>query len=48
MEISTSKKTKKPLKKLNHKRNIKFMNPFLSQETYQIGKGEDFLKGCLA
>jgi hypothetical protein len=30
MERSTSKKTKEPPKKVNHKRNIKFLNPLLS------------------
>jgi hypothetical protein len=44
----TSKKTKEPPKKANHKGNIKFSNPLLSQEAYQITKGEDLLKGCLA
>jgi hypothetical protein len=48
MEGPTSKKTKEPPKKVNHKGNIKFPNPFLSQEAYQIGKGEDLLKGCIA
>jgi len=30
MEGSTSKKTKEPPKKVNHKGNIKFLNPLLS------------------
>jgi hypothetical protein len=47
MEVPMSKKTKKTPKKANHKGNIKFPNPFLSRETYQIRKGEDLLKGCL-
>jgi len=52
MEGPTSKKTKEPPKSANHKENIKFSNPLLlkplSQEAYQIRKGEDLLKGCLA
>jgi len=36
-----------PPKKVNHKRNIKFLNPLLLQESYQIKK-ENLLKGCLA
>jgi hypothetical protein len=48
MEGPTSKKTKEPPKKANHKRNIKFLNPFLSQEAYQIRKREELLKGHLA
>jgi hypothetical protein len=47
MERPMSKKTKEPPKRVNHKRNIKFLNPFLSQEAYQIGKEEDLLKECL-
>jgi hypothetical protein len=47
MEGPTSKKTKKPLKGVNHKENIKFLNPLLSQEGYPIRKGKDFLRGCL-
>jgi hypothetical protein len=43
MEGPTSKKTKESPKRANHKGN-----PLLSQEAYQIGKGEDLLKGCLA
>jgi len=35
-------------KKVNHKGNIKFPNPLLSWEAYQIRKGEDLLKGHLA
>jgi hypothetical protein len=38
MEGSTSKKTREPSKRVNHKGNIKFLNPLLSQETYQIRK----------
>jgi hypothetical protein len=45
MEGHTSNKTKEPIKKVNHKGNIKFPNPFFSQEAYQIGKGEDLLRG---
>jgi hypothetical protein len=41
---------KYPPKRANHKENIKFLNPLLlkllSQEAYQIRKGEDLLKGC--
>jgi hypothetical protein len=48
MEGPMSKKTKEPPKKVNHKGNIKFLNLLLSQEAYQIGKGEDLLKGHLA
>jgi hypothetical protein len=47
MEGPMSKKTKKPPRKVNHKGNIKFLNPFLLRETYQIRKGKDLLKGCL-
>jgi hypothetical protein len=43
MEGSTSKKTNEPPKKADHKRNIKFPNPFLLQERYQIRKREDLL-----
>jgi len=43
-----SKKTKEPPKGANHKGNIKFLNPLLLQEAYQIGKEEDLLKGGLA
>jgi hypothetical protein len=39
----TSKKTKEPPKKVNHKENIKFLNPLFSQEAYQIRKGKDVL-----
>jgi hypothetical protein len=49
MEGPTPKKTKdSPLKKVNHKGNIKFPNPLLSRVAYQIRKGEDLLKGHLA
>jgi hypothetical protein len=48
MEGPTSKNTKEPPKRVNHKGNIKFSNLFLSQEAYQIRKGEDLLKGRLA
>jgi hypothetical protein len=36
-----SQKTKEPPKRENHKGNIKFPNPLLSLEAYQIRKGED-------
>jgi hypothetical protein len=39
-----SKKTKEPPKRPNHKpqgENLKFSNPLLSREAYQIRKGED-------
>jgi hypothetical protein len=45
MEGPTSKKTKESPKKANHKGHIEISNPLLSQEAYQIGKGEDLLKG---
>jgi len=48
MEIPMPKKTNEPPKKANHKVNIKFPNPLLSQKTYQIKKGKDLLKECLA
>jgi hypothetical protein len=48
MEGPTSKKTKKPPKKVNHIRTIKFLNPFLSRKAYQIRKGEVFLEKHLA
>jgi hypothetical protein len=41
MEGPTSKKTKGPPKRVNQKGHIKFLNPFKSQEAYQIRKGED-------
>jgi hypothetical protein len=44
MKGLTSKKTKEPPKKVNHKENMKFLNPLLSQEAYQIRKGKDVLK----
>jgi hypothetical protein len=47
MEGLMFKKAKEPPERVNHKRNIKFLNPLLSQEAYQIGKGEDLLKGSL-
>ncbi len=47
MEGPTSKKTKEPPKRVNHKGNIKLLNPLLSQQAYQIRKGEDHLKGRL-
>jgi hypothetical protein len=33
---------------VNHKGSIKFPNSLLSQEAYQIRKGEDLLKGGLS
>jgi hypothetical protein len=47
MEGAMSKKTKKPLKKVNHQRNIKFLNPLLLREAYQTRKGKDLLKGYI-
>jgi hypothetical protein len=50
MEGPMSKKTKEPPKRPNHKPQggyLKFPNPLLSQEAYQIRKGEDLLKGLL-
>jgi hypothetical protein len=38
-----SKKTKEPPKRENHKGNIKFPNPLLLLEAYQIRKGEDLV-----
>jgi hypothetical protein len=40
MERSTSKKTNEPPKRANHKGNIKFPNPVLLREAYQIRKRE--------
>jgi hypothetical protein len=48
MEGPMSKKTKEPPKRVNHKGKFKFLNPLLLQEAYQIGKGQDLLKGHLA
>jgi hypothetical protein len=45
MEGPIFKKTNESLKRMNHKGDIKFRNPFLSQEAYQIRNGEDLLKG---
>jgi len=39
------KKPKESPKKVNHKGNIKFPKPLLSQEAYQIKKMKDLLKG---
>jgi hypothetical protein len=47
MEGPTSKKTNEPPKMVDHKGNNKFPNPSPSQETYQIRKREDLLKGRL-
>jgi hypothetical protein len=38
---------KKPPKKANHKENIKFPNPLMLREAYQIRKGQNLWKGCL-
>ncbi len=48
MEGPASKKTNEPPKMADYKGNIKLPNPSLSQEAYQIRKGEDLLKGRLA
>jgi hypothetical protein len=48
MEGPTSKKINEPPKRTNQKGNVKFVNPFFSQKKYQIRKGENILKGCLA
>jgi hypothetical protein len=48
MEGPMSKKTKEPPKKVNHRGNIQFSKPLMLREAYQIRKGEDLLKGCLA
>jgi hypothetical protein len=45
MKGLTAKKPKEPPKKVRHKGNIKFPNPLMSQEAYQIKKREDLLKG---
>ncbi len=47
MEGPTSKKSKEPSKKANHKRNIKSLNPLTPREAYQIKKREELLKGRL-
>jgi hypothetical protein len=39
MEGPMSKKTKETPKRVNHEGNIKFPNPLLSREAYQIMKG---------
>jgi hypothetical protein len=39
VEGPTSKKTKEPPKRVNHKGNIKFLSPFLLRKAYQIRKG---------
>jgi hypothetical protein len=44
MEGPMSKNANEPSKRTNHKGNIKFPNPFLSQKTYQTQKWEDLLK----
>ncbi len=45
MGEQTSKKTKEPPKRADHKGNLKFLNPLQLQEAYQIMKEEDRLKG---
>jgi hypothetical protein len=45
MKGPTSKKIIKPPKKANYKGNIKFPNPFLSQEAYQIREAYKIMKG---
>jgi hypothetical protein len=44
MEGLMSKKTNEPPKKVNHKGNMKILNPFLSQEAYCIRKKEDLFR----
>ncbi len=44
MEGSMSKKMKEPPKSVNHKWNVKFLNPLRLQEAYQIRR-QDLLKG---
>jgi hypothetical protein len=39
---------KENLENVHHKANIKFPDPSLLQEAYQIRKGENLLKGGLA
>jgi hypothetical protein len=48
MDGPKSKKRKEPPKRVNHKKDIKFLNLFLSSKTYQLKKGEELLKGCLS
>jgi hypothetical protein len=48
MEGPKSKKTNETPKRANHKGNNKFPDPLQLREAYQIRKGEDLLKGCLA
>jgi hypothetical protein len=45
MEGPMSKKTKEPAKRVNHKGNIKCLNPLISQEAYQIRKGDSKPQG---
>jgi hypothetical protein len=44
MEGLMAKKPEEPPRKVNHKGNVKFWNPLLSQEAYQIKKREEILK----
>jgi hypothetical protein len=46
MEGPTSKKTKESPKKVNHKGNIKFLNPYHEKHINKETRGP--LKGCLA
>jgi hypothetical protein len=39
MEGPTSKKTKEPPKRVNHKGNIKFLNPSCNENHIKEGKG---------
>jgi len=49
MKGLTSKMTKESFKeRMNHQGNIKFLNFVLLRKAYQIRKGENLLKGCLA
>ncbi len=43
MEGPTFKKTNEPPKRANHKGNIKFPNPLISQEAYQTSLHKDRL-----
>jgi hypothetical protein len=46
MEGSTSKKTKEPPKRTNHKGNIKFLNPPPIARSRSNDEMCDLLKGC--
>ncbi len=45
-ERNLSKKANEPPWKVDHKENIKILNPLLLRKAYQIRKGEVLLKGC--